>query len=260
MGFDILLYIDQGVSKRCANATLQSVQDSFSADHYHVHTVSAEDIIKGSCFEQACLLIMPGGRSLPYYQRLGALGNRQIQQFVKGGGCYLGICAGAYYAADQTCFAKGLADLEIIRQGELDFFAGVADGPVFGVEQFNYQDYTGASIVDIHWLDSDETLPVLYFGGPAFMPYSGVEAKVLASYSQLVDKPPAIIGFAAGLGYVYLSGVHVELRSTDMDQQTEPDLCQGLKQQHQQVTRLWDHVVVQIKQTIESKKVVVSAS
>lgn len=43
------------------------------------------------------------------------------------GGSYLGLCAGAYYAASQVQFEPGSA-LQVVGDRELGFFRGIARG------------------------------------------------------------------------------------------------------------------------------------
>lgn len=42
--------------------------------------------------------VIPGGRDLPYCRDLNGYINDRIIRYVKEGGVYMGICAGAYYA------------------------------------------------------------------------------------------------------------------------------------------------------------------
>jgi glutamine amidotransferase-like uncharacterized protein len=48
------------------------------------------------------LLIIPGGYTAQYVDALGEQGFEQIREFVAGGGGYVGICAGAYIAAQNV--------------------------------------------------------------------------------------------------------------------------------------------------------------
>jgi glutamine amidotransferase-like uncharacterized protein len=90
---------------------------------------------------------MPGGRDLPYVKKLQGKGNRNIFDFVRNGGSYLGICAGAYYGCSLVQFAQGDPLLEVVGPRELAFFPGVSQGPVFA--GFDYASCAGAKAADI---------------------------------------------------------------------------------------------------------------
>lgn len=99
--------------------------------------------IKNGALSDACrLLVMPGGRDLPFCSRLNGPGNQQIRDFVRSGGSYLGICAGGYYGSSCVEFAKGDPLLEVVGPRELSFFPGTAQGPVH--PGFQYGNHAGA--------------------------------------------------------------------------------------------------------------------
>ena len=112
-----------------------------------VETTTSEEVISGKLSDQCCLLVMPGGRDLPYVDKLKGKGNENISQFVKNGGGYLGICAGAYYGCSSVQFAQGDPLLEVVGQRELSFFKGVSQGPVF--DDFEYASNKGAMAADV---------------------------------------------------------------------------------------------------------------
>ena len=57
--------------------------------------VSVEDVCSG-CLSQFTVLCVPGGFVLNYQSRLGPAGAAAIADFVRSGGGYVGVCAGAY--------------------------------------------------------------------------------------------------------------------------------------------------------------------
>ncbi len=65
-----------------------------------VTTLSPSDIAKGKLLGYAALVV-PGGRASGQFLALGTAGQTAIREFVDGGGGYVGICAGAYLAADE---------------------------------------------------------------------------------------------------------------------------------------------------------------
>lgn len=199
----ILLYDDEGVSAQSV-AALKA--------HFNATCVSGAFLQNDAWVSKTKLLIMPGGRSLPFYKALGDAGNRNIIQFVKEGGCYLGICAGAYYAAHKTLFARGLP-YELQLDGALNFFEGEAIGPVFSEKKFDYGSEAGARIVDIVF--HKEIYPVYFNGGC----YFSENQSTLAHYRE--NGLSAIIAFPFGRGRVVLSGVHPELDFTTIPDDTD---------------------------------------
>ena len=79
----ILIYNDAGVSRDSINA----LQKYFPQSIF----VSGKALQKKEILYNATLLIVPGGRSLPFYQSLGKTGNDNIKTFVEQGGCYVGL-------------------------------------------------------------------------------------------------------------------------------------------------------------------------
>lgn len=199
----ILIYNDEGVSQDNVNALLKYFKLT--------KCVSASDLQKTHWIDKTTLLIIPGGRSLPFYQSLGFVGNKNIIQFVEQGGYYLGLCAGGYYASQKTIFAKNLP-LELNLAGELNFFKGSAIGPVFANKAFAYYSENGARTVDI--IFNDKKSYSVYFNGGCYFKNAGrfKNTKILARYAS--NKKAAIIECTYGKGRAILSGVHPELSTT----------------------------------------------
>lgn len=198
----ILIYQDDGVSTDSANALLAY----FSGQN--ARFVTASDLQNDRYFSDATVLIMPGGRSLPFYEKLGERGNQHIKNFVLLGGCYVGLCAGAYYAATKTIFAKD-RPLELLLNGPLHFFPGDAVGPIFAANEFAYGTEKGAQTIEVV-LENNTVFPVYFNGGCYFEHAEQFQnTRVLARYA--INQLPAIIVCTAGKGRAILSGVHPEL-------------------------------------------------
>ena len=75
------------------------------------------------------MLCLGGGFDLGYLSSLGERGIDEIRRFVASGGNYVGICAGAYFAAEHVRFDSS-GPLRVVGARHLRFFAGVACGPV----------------------------------------------------------------------------------------------------------------------------------
>ena len=75
--------------------------------------------------------------------------------WVERGGAYLGLCAGAYYAASRCEFEPG-SELEVIGERELCFFPGIARGAVF--PGFDYRSERGAAAAPVVFRTIDRLL------------------------------------------------------------------------------------------------------
>lgn len=60
------------------------------------------------------VLVQPGGRGSKQAAALGESGRAAIQEFVKRGGGYVGICAGAYLASADYSWSLGLLDAKVL--------------------------------------------------------------------------------------------------------------------------------------------------
>lgn len=223
----IFIYGDEGTS----NDSVAALEQYFSS-RFPTRCVTARDLQDPQWITSTRLFVMPGGRSLPFYASLGEKGNQQIMDFVSQGGCYLGLCAGAYYAAEKTLFALD-SPLELQLQGPLNFFKGNAVGPVFAADYFAYQSELGARVVSV---DYQHTIYPVYFNGGCYFEFTASceNTKVLATYAD--NQLPAIIQSRVGLGKAILSGVHPELSlsGTAEIKQKEAEILRG---------RLWERLL-----------------
>ena len=186
------------------------------APEYEVVPLSAADIASGA-LEGNDMLLMPGGGSKTEFEALGPAGQEAVKRFVREGGGYFGICAGAF----------------LVRQSEvgLGLVPFMDDKP---------EHYRGWAPMKIKLTDegrktfegSEDVRTVMYWGGPVFVPGGGVEdsdVKVLAEYAgRLVNtssaKPVktmigkgAILGGRVGRGKIFAQGPHPEMWECNHD-------------------------------------------
>lgn len=154
----------------------------------------------------AVLFVIPGGADLPYLKKLNGLGNDNIKQFIRNGGAYLGICAGAYYASAYVEFDKS-GSFEVVGDRELKFFSGKSIGPILA--PYNPNDTSSSRAAEITTTFSKLPKVSLYYNGGGFFENAAQipNTKILAYYHP---KHPAIIQTQYGNGRVILSGVHFE--------------------------------------------------
>jgi glutamine amidotransferase-like uncharacterized protein len=78
--------------------------------------ITVEDVHNGVLkLEDFDLFYMMGGFAPNYYYALGDRGHEMIESFVKKGGGYVGICAGAYYGAGSSNGIR-LIDVDIFDE------------------------------------------------------------------------------------------------------------------------------------------------
>lgn len=206
----VLIYLDKGVSQESADA-LFLYFNAIKPTYF----ITGEALQKRDWMAQTEYLIIPGGRSLPFYESLNEAGNANIIAFVEQGGCYVGFCAGAYYACSETLFAQGLP-LELKLPGRLNFFNGRAIGPVLCTKEFAYHSESGACITDIVW--QDQTHYPVYFNGGCFFEQSDDVENITTLARYAINQKPAVIDCCVEKGRAILFGVHPELSSRDVAQ------------------------------------------
>lgn len=201
---EVLVYCDAGAGASCLRHTFATLE-SCLPDGYILKGVSAKEVIETDWERDCALFVMPGGADLPYVQALRGRGNERIRVYVNGGGNYLGICAGSYYAGHSVAFAEG-TELEVVGERELQFFPGPVIGPVY--PEFDYKSNRGARAVAIQTGD-DESLKLFYHGGGSFpLPAASSACQVIATYADFGTV--AIVLCPVGKGKALLSAVHFE--------------------------------------------------
>ncbi|MDY3551526.1 BPL-N domain-containing protein [Gemmata sp. JC717] len=80
---------------------------------FEVTLVTGEDIRAGA-LKDVRVLIQPGGSGAAQAKDLGEEGRAKVKQFVKDGGGYIGICAGAYLASRSYDWSLHILDAEVL--------------------------------------------------------------------------------------------------------------------------------------------------
>lgn len=172
--------------------------------------IDADDINNGILEKHPrAAFFMPGGADLFFCEKLNGSGNKKIQDFVKNGGLYIGICAGAYYACRTIKWAEREGDAHAIcEERELSFITATATGPVYDFIENGDYNKSWASLTTLSY--RDKSFPAYYEGGPIFEDI-GNETNIDAWYTtSKTERQPAIISQAYGNGYVILASPHIE--------------------------------------------------
>ena len=131
----VIVYGGPGTSNFCVKETINTMTSMGWGERMMVCT-EARTLVDTLRQEERGILVMPGGRDKPYQECLGGEGVEAIKEFVGGGGHYLGICAGAYFASARVVFEKG-TEMEVDEERDLRFFPGTTYGTLFK-EKFKY--------------------------------------------------------------------------------------------------------------------------
>lgn len=233
----ILVYAGQGAAALFVECTIMTLRRLLSRK-YVVRRVGAPELAAGGWMASTSLVVIPGGRASPYVQDLAGLANGNLIDYVTGGGRFVGICAGSYYASHRTEFEVGNPALETVGERPLRFFPGTCRGAVF--PGFNYTSEAGARAAQIV-SETGESYPVYYNGGGAFVDadkYDGVT--VLARYGTIANASTnaAVVLTRVGQGKALLSAVHAEY----VPRKESPELYDALApHQHEvdSIVRAW---------------------
>lgn len=217
MGINVRVYSGPGTTNTTVvlSELKRSLQIDLQKKRVKVDLITSSELLKGDWLSDTNILVIPGGRDLPYCNCLNGRGNELIREFVENGGAYLGLCAGGYYAGSSLSFAEG-TPIEVTGKRELDFFPGRVVGPVYPL--FDYYSGLGSRLAPILWIDEKEKKRVtslFYKGGGYFekandFTHQGVS--VLASYHDLKLKAdlPAVVEIVIKKGKAILTGIHPE--------------------------------------------------
>ncbi len=213
------VYADRGVS--CAEYWNVSKLMA-SSPLYDVTFVNVADIA-GGALANFDLLLMGGGMSTTQYKALGEKGRKAVVDFVRNGGAYYGICAGAFLALETS-------DPKKPRLGLIPYKA-LGGIPYRGWCE-TLVEFTDEASPTLGYMGGTRRF-VLYWGGPEMLPGDPLpetDVKVFAKYygHQIntftggSDVKPmagngAIVGGTCGKGRIVASGPHPECSEATQD-------------------------------------------
>jgi glutamine amidotransferase-like uncharacterized protein len=105
----VALYVDKGTaeSKELVKKVIESMPEA------KLETVTAEDIREGK-LKGFNTVVFPGGTGGGQGKHLEEKGREEVRNFVKQGGNYLGICAGAYLATNDYEWSLNILNAKVI--------------------------------------------------------------------------------------------------------------------------------------------------
>ncbi|KAJ3165354.1 biotin holocarboxylase synthetase [Geranomyces variabilis] len=163
---NVLVYTGPGTSRGPVDNTLYTLRSLLSA-RYDVIPVAAAALSTDTWQASTACIVIPGGRDEPYVAHLQPEATSRIAAYVRSGGSYLGICAGAYFACKSVEFEVGREGYAVLGAREMKFFPGTARGSV--APGFVYGAEDGAAAMPVYTASSGQPPVHLYVnGGPWF--------------------------------------------------------------------------------------------
>ncbi|KAL4785784.1 biotin-protein ligase [Aspergillus varians] len=226
---NVLVYSGDGTTVESVRHCLYTLR-RLLASHYAVIPVTADMLIKEPWTLTCALLVIPGGADLGYCRSLNGAGNRRIDQFVRRGGAYLGLCAGGYYGAKHCEFEVGDKTMQVIGDRELAFYPGICRGGAF--RGFVYHSEAGARAAELTVSKDALGFGVVptnfrsyYNGGGVYVDapsYADRGVEVLATYAERLNVNPgsaaaAVVYCPVGDGAAILTGPHPEFAAINLD-------------------------------------------
>ena len=238
----VRVYVDDGVSKQGALVLMETITRCFP--DVAVKSIDAIEVILGAWVSTTTTLVIPGGADLPYCSKLDGQGTDTIRGFVESGGRFLGICAGAYFGANECRFHEGdPRGFEVVGPRKLAFYPAAAVGPALA--PYYYNSHKGARVAVLTTLASGSETRYAYCNGGCYFEDPAVvdpalPVRVLARYLN-DDVPskgrPAAVECRFGRGLAVLLGVHAETSPLSLDHGI------ALDQDPASVAQLRDHVI-----------------
>ncbi|KAI8140387.1 biotin-protein ligase [Fennellomyces sp. T-0311] len=235
-GINVLIYTGNGTSPNSVVHTQKTLK-SLLGHAYDVVPVDAKTLRVEPWEETCALLVIPGGRDLPYCKDLNGVATARIKQYVRGGGRYLGLCAGGYFGSSTIEFEQGRADMQVCGKRELEFFPGVCRGTVY--PGFVYESEQGARNASVRlstehlqsYYPSNTLVPKsidMYYNGGGYFAHADQYPNVQvlgrfvdAGICKDEDYPAAVVQCAVGDGVAVLTSTHPEY---DMTLLNQPDV------------------------------------
>lgn len=231
---------------------LQKAFDGIAA----VKTISPRELGKTKKIDESTIaFILPGiiGEDSTYHHDIGRKGNKKITGYVEDGGVFMGICAGAYYAARQIIYEPPWRTAPKTRKPGLDFFNGIAKGPLNNLAVNDFDSWFSDLSVTMLTTKNDKGYTTLcgtmYGNGPVLLPdTSEKDLCVIARYDDAPDKPIAIASKNIKDGLAIFSGAlpyidYMPVGARGGAYQKLHDLMQQIRPYETERARLWNGLV-----------------
>ncbi|KAF8327396.1 class II aaRS and biotin synthetase [Cantharellus anzutake] len=216
---NVLVYSGPGVSETSLRHTIYTLK-SLLEPAYSVQTITPIALTSQPWTANCALLVIPGGRDVPYVSSLSPA-VQQIRSYVERGGSFLGLCAGAYFGSGRVEWEVG-TEFEVVGDRPLRFFPGTCKGCVF--KGFEYDSEAGAGAVELKLskelgINHDNFLRYIYYnGGGHFVGADDLASRgvvpLLRYTTPAAEKLVAAVSCSVNQGVALLSSVHIEFPLT----------------------------------------------
>lgn len=178
---------------------------------YSIETVSSEDIRLGVLIKYD-VVIFAGGGGQRQANALGEYGRDQVKSFLRDGGGYLGICAGAYLATSGFSWGLGLINAKTVSplwargKGTVKIRLTELGNNVFGVGDGNFDIFynNGPIVTSAGRIDLEDFEALAIFQ---------TELAERNSPAEIMINSPAIFSSGYGNGKVICFSPHPEQTS-----------------------------------------------
>jgi glutamine amidotransferase-like uncharacterized protein len=210
----VALYADQGTSGRIDDVLRALESDS----RLQVTKVMVDDIRAGALAGYD-VLVHPGGSGGGQGRALGAEGRTEIRRFVRDGGGYVGICAGAYLASCHYPWSLNLLNAQVVDSahwargyGDVEISVGDLGRSVLGVAEER---------LTIYYHQGPLLAPADHPGLPAYVPLARFETEIAKNGAPegVMIGTTAIAASRFGKGRVLCFSPHPE-RTTGLERIT----------------------------------------
>lgn len=210
----MLIYSGRGVSPSALSHTVACLR-ALLLPQYSVRHIATSALVSEPWPSTCALLVLPGGRDIPYHEDLEPI-CETIRQYVQDGGACLSFCAGSYFMSRRVEWEVGSPD-QVIGDRALGFFPGTCEGCVY--PGFSYDDETGARAIALEIESDNGKSPriiegIYYNGGGHFVDAEKMKDQGVTPLARYVDGEGAgkvaAVACAIGKGKAVLWGAHPE--------------------------------------------------
>ena len=246
--YDFAIYADTGTWKEGITAFEQFLK--WKGLTYKL--ITAEEI-NNNDLDSFNVILFPGGDAAYYKTSIDTAGIQHIKNFLAQGGSYLGICAGAYFAASKIIWQ------DTAYNYPLNIFQGTAIGPINDIAAWPGYAMTGLTMNLSDSLNKFEpqTETMLYWGGPFFIPDQNTKIDTIATFTNFYNKP-AIIKFTFNNARILLISTHPEIEE-DSDRDST-DIANELSDNGSDWNFLWTATDWLLKKTISQPNTLITQS
>ena len=164
--------------------------------------------ILNEALDQFDVLVMPGGSASEQSKALGEKGLSAIKKFVKEGGGYVGICAGAYLATGTYTWSLGILEADVIDRAHWRRGKGLVKVELTDQGRDILGNLSGQ--IDVRYANGPLLSPAKKDGAVKVLAHFRSEINQNNAPEGVMKDTPAVLAGQFGKGRVIVSSPHVE--------------------------------------------------